>query len=174
MNELTLSERQAAIKEIFATFGRELERRRAGNPVPPKAYIYALVDPRDDLPFYVGYTAARYTSRIKGHQDLHVNGFMGARLKALREAGKQPHQIHLEDVPVRDPDKREFYWMRRLGGQPGVMLLNLKGLPGRYKAYLDEFYRQAFTKTLAEWFESTDWLLQRKEIENADSNQKDN
>lgn len=90
-----------------------------------KYHFYQLVDPRDNLPFYVGQTLDFERRRKdylsgKGHSKP-----LDRRLKELEQAGLQPMMQELEsrECTTDEALDRETYWIQHLSDQ-GIQLLN--------------------------------------------------
>jgi len=89
--------------------------------------FYQLVDPRDNLPFYVGQTISpeeRLKSYLNGRPHYHSRA-LTRRLRELEQAGLQPIMQELERKECTDAEalQREAYWIQHLGSQ-GIVLLN--------------------------------------------------
>lgn len=107
------------------------ERMNDNGRRPGKYFIYALLDPRDGKPHYVGCTT-NPEARYQDHA--YCNGRKQAPLtrwlKKLKQYGTGPQMTILETVTVsvdsrnKDPYQREFEWIRKLRDH-GVPLLNI-------------------------------------------------
>src|SRR2546421_3052060 len=88
-------------------------------------YFYQLVDPRDNLPFYVGQTI---DLERRLHDYLIAEGHsrrLDHRLKELAQLGLQPIMQELERLECTNAEalQREACWIQHLGSQ-GIVLLN--------------------------------------------------
>lgn len=91
--------------------------------------IYQLVDPRDNLPHYVGYTFSlerRLEQHLAGDSSHNVK--KDAWLKELLSLGLDPLIQEIEVVRGTPADAlaRETYWIRRLTNE-GMPLTNISG-----------------------------------------------
>lgn len=81
------------------------------------AYIYALVDPRDGIPRYVGSTINPYV-RLSGHiTESNTRSHLIRRcgwIKSIRDAGYYPHMVILEITPSQYTREREEFWIESL------------------------------------------------------------
>ena len=62
-------------------------------------FVYALIDPRTDLAFYIGQTG-RPKRRLAGHLRMKTITSAGY-IEELKEAGLKPKMIVLEKFPTR-------------------------------------------------------------------------
>jgi hypothetical protein len=90
-------------------------------------YFYQLVDPRDNLPFYVGQTISpdeRRKTYLNGRPHYHSTA-LTQRLRELEQAGLQPimQEIDRLECTQEEADEREAYWIKHLSSQ-GIVLLN--------------------------------------------------
>src|SRR5258706_5012407 len=87
--------------------------------------IYALIDPRDQLPFYVGYTLRPLETRFLEHllQDTS-NHLKSDRIAELRELHLLPIIKEIEIIigTLSEIKQRENYWIRQIGST--IPLLN--------------------------------------------------
>lgn len=91
--------------------------------------IYQAVDPRDGLPFYVGFTA-NIQERIQQHLGGDIsNGAKYERIAELKQLGLIPRFEVLERISgtIADARQRESYWIR-YQMSAGAPLLNT-GVP---------------------------------------------
>jgi hypothetical protein len=89
-------------------------------------YFYKLVDPRDNLPFYVGQTVdpERRLKDYLNERPQHSRA-LDKRIDELRQAGLQPIMQELErkDCTAEGALVREAYWIHFFESQ-GIALLN--------------------------------------------------
>lgn len=92
-------------------------------------FIYQLIDPRDQVPRYVGFTSD-LRRRLRQHRSGTAigdqrNAQKQAWIQELQRQGLEPVIQRLETLEgrVSDAIQRETYWMQRLI-QQGVPLLN--------------------------------------------------
>lgn len=96
---------------------RQEEERLSGN------IVYALVDPRTDLPRYVGSTM-NAVSRLSSHRSGTGNRAKDAWIAELKGLGLEPHLRVLEKVIDSDDlDAAEKRWAIRLRKE-GAVLFN--------------------------------------------------
>lgn len=81
--------------------------------------IYALVDPRTDLPFYVGSTWARLKTRLMQHVTGCLDGHLlyspkEQRIREIKAAGLYPSIVVLADCPTAERAEVERYWVEFL------------------------------------------------------------
>lgn len=92
-----------------------------------KVFIYGLVDPRNNLIFYVG-SAVNVRTRLSQHR---TSSFTGRALKTMiteiESAGLKVQTRILEETSPQDRDGRESYWISRCRAD-GHPLTN-KGVP---------------------------------------------
>ncbi len=91
--------------------------------------IYRMIDPRDNLIYYVGLTACmeqRLAQHLYG--DSSRNDEKDNWLAELDSLGLQPIMEEIEFVrgPVEEARQREIYWIRRYDSE-GMPLTNSKG-----------------------------------------------
>lgn len=103
----------------------------ADEPPAGRAYIYALVDPRDGAPRYVGKTAVGLSARLVAHVGEARQGRRSHKcnwIRALRAAGISPGIVVLETVEAgSDPYERERWWIERRQAEDG-RLTNVRGV----------------------------------------------
>jgi hypothetical protein len=92
--------------------------------------IYKLIDPRDQLPHYVGCTSHQPRLRLQAHlYDETTNPRRVAWIRELQALGLQPIIVEIERVGTEEEAlKRERWWIRHLLDQ-GMPLLNIIGVP---------------------------------------------
>lgn len=89
------------------------------------AWVYALVDPRDDEVKYIGLAQDPYV-RYKAHANGSQNTSSNARREwvlSLRSSGLKPVMVLLEKVSVREGRQAEETWIQRCE-RKGARLLN--------------------------------------------------
>lgn len=78
--------------------------------------FYQLVDPRNDLPFYVGQTTnlERRRKQYTRNATLHSNP-LGDRIYELRRAGLEPimQEIESRECTPGEAQQREGYWIQQ-------------------------------------------------------------
>lgn len=87
--------------------------------------IYALIDPITGVAYYVGQTAAGLRLRRTDHMRKPGNTRKGDWVRALRDAGREPQIVLLEEFIGfrRRAYERETHWINRLRSE-GHPLLN--------------------------------------------------
>jgi hypothetical protein len=89
--------------------------------------IYALSDPRDGFPFYVGQTSRPLAERLSGHvcnaRKQMQTGFVMDRVRDIAAAGLRPEIFELERVPRDQRFEAERFWINSLRLM-GTRLLN--------------------------------------------------
>ena len=89
--------------------------------------IYQLIDPRDNLPKYIGFTSKSVPDRIKDHYHEKGNTPKNQWIRKLRKLGLKPNYRIIEDFNDSNWQEREKYWIA-LHKQVGLKLKNT--LPG--------------------------------------------
>lgn len=87
----------------------------AVNALVKPATVYALVDPRDSSPFYVGVTTRGIITRLSSHINDSINlNMRGARYEAIRAihaAGLRTEIVDIETVPHSGWVEAEQFWI---------------------------------------------------------------
>jgi hypothetical protein len=86
----------------------------------PTEYIYALVDPRTDIPFYIGRTMWP-DLRFKQHMSDNATSGVSAKVAEIRAEGVEPTLVCLEETT--DGRRAECEWVQRHIAE-GVDLVN--------------------------------------------------
>jgi hypothetical protein len=114
--------RNLAIK-FFRIFGGHMPKN-----IRPDSYtIYALIDPRDFTPFYVGRTkspAVRHVTHLSPSKWVRQGGRYGEKMQELRKAGLCPYFGVLE---ITEDPSREGHHIAHLK-QLGYDLVNAYGI----------------------------------------------
>ncbi|WP_083393309.1 GIY-YIG nuclease family protein [Curtobacterium sp. MMLR14_010] len=87
--------------------------------------VYALVDPTNGVPYYVGQTANTLANRRQDHVRKSGNTRKGTWVRGLLSNHLEPQIVLLEELTGhrRDAYEREAYWIRKLRDE-GQPLLN--------------------------------------------------
>lgn len=105
-------------------------------------HIYKLVDPRDNLPFYVGYTYDM-EKRLREHLATAylANSAKEQRILELKSLGLCPTMEEIETVKgtTEEAMQHELYWIYALKAQ-GISLTNVTSTSdrSRHTLYLDK------------------------------------
>lgn len=136
-------------KQLLMSFPCDQEKARPSTKVS-FSIIYALADPDEKQPRYIGVTTRNLPKRFAEHlhriakEDTHK----GRWLRALAKDGKTPDLVVLEEG-VMDWRERERYWIKTLRSE-GAPLTNLteggEGTPGLRKTALTRM-RLSITNT---------------------------
>jgi predicted GIY-YIG superfamily endonuclease len=88
-------------------------------------FIYELIDPRDNRPFYVGITNNPNARMMTHLAATESNTEKNARINAIRSSGLQPTMRIIEYWDKKDKaEEREIYWITCYGKQ-GLPLTNM-------------------------------------------------
>jgi len=101
-----------------------------------KYFIYQLVDPRDNLPHYIGSTRnvdRRLYEHIRG--DGSGNALKDAWIDELNSCGLEPilQEIEIVEGTLQDAVEREIDWIRFFA-EKEAPLTNINGLPSNERA----------------------------------------
>lgn len=100
-----------------------------------KFSVYAIVDPRDQLVFYVGHSG-RFDLRCQQHREGN-DSLSGLTIQQIRQSGHEPIFVKLELCATRDLAlMAEIFWIEQFK-RAGVRLMNAQGFPG-YVARAEE------------------------------------
>jgi uncharacterized protein YjhX (UPF0386 family) len=122
-------------------------------------FVYELIDPRTDIPRYVGITATpnrRWRSHIDDSDT--QNWEKRAWIRELMEEGLVPDMQTIERVRTREEAlEREEYWIRHYL-QQGIPLTNIAGTPSRtpHRKTKKPTAGDCYTRTQAEEFLEVD------------------
>lgn len=111
---------------------------------PCPHFVYELIDPRDNAPFYVGITIDLY-ERFRQHMHCDgINAAKDARVQEIRASGHLPIMRRLECVENGEiAREREKHWIQHYTDS-GIVLLNIEVLvlvkPGRHNTDKDHAY----------------------------------
>lgn len=133
-----------------------------------KFHIYQLIDPRDGLPFYVGYT---FDMKQRFSEHLATAYFAKSakeqRIFELKSLGLCPEMEEIEEVngTVQEAMQREIYWIYALKAQ-GFALTNVTSTSdrARHTVYLDT----ALVKLIDQAFRGTVHEIYPQEVTKAD------
>lgn len=101
--------------------------------IPNSDYIiYKLVDPRDHVPFYVGYTSD-LGRRFSQHLTDDNNEAKKAKIAELAQLGLGPLVEELERIsgPISKALEREAYWIKHLLSQGKPLTNTITAAPKR-------------------------------------------
>lgn len=84
-----------------------------------EGYVYQLVDPRTNLPFYVGQTTGKLASRLLEHIKDSCNSAKKQVIEELQNEGLLPGIEVLETIPISETwrqqlNEQETYWIEKL------------------------------------------------------------
>jgi hypothetical protein len=110
-----------------------------------KFSVYGIVDPRDNLVFYVGHTS-RFDLRCAQHRE-GGESLSGLTIQQIQKSGREPVFLKLERCASREAAQMaEIFWIELFKAR-GARLMNAQGFAG-YVARADK--RERLKEGLAE------------------------